>query len=288
MSASAHTPAPAVTSLLVWVGRNALAAVAYLGGLGVVLLVAIHTLTKTPEGFAGWRRALSDEMSWILGMGLPLVALVHVGIGSFLAMQAYFGGTFVDGTGAVVGVGLIRNVAPQMACLTLAGFMAARIVPELRSRARLGPGADPVWAVSRDVPTERLVAFRLLASALGGIVLSLWGSAVGTVVGWQVGQSMMGVTSHSFFLMFWEMLWWRDVVGLVVKGVGFGLAAGLFACHEGLRDPHGEWPEAVPTATCRAACLAALTILVINSAWFLLAYHAGPMFGPTLMEPPTM
>jgi phospholipid/cholesterol/gamma-HCH transport system permease protein len=287
MSVAAHSPPANLADPLAWVGRHALDTLAYIGGMGMLLPSAVHTLTKTPEGFAGWRRALNHELGWILGMGMPLVGLVHVGIGSFLAMQAYFGGTFVDGTGAVVGVGLIRNVAPQMACLTLAGLMAAWIVPELRSRSRSGPGGNPVWAAAHDIPTERLVAFRLLAAALGGVVLSLWGALVGTVVGWQVAQSMMGVTTHSFFLMFWDMLWWRDVVGLAVKGVGFGLAAGLFACHEGLRDPHGEWPEAVPAATCRAACLAALAILVINSSWFLLAYHAGPMFGPTLMTPPT-
>lgn len=287
MTSTAHSPPSAVSRPLAWVGRNALVVIAYLGGMAVVLLSAVATLTRTPEGFRGWRRALTTELGWVLGMGMPLVALVHVGIGSFLAMQAYFGGTFIDGTGAVVGVGLIRNVAPQMACLTLAGYMAARVVPELRSRARCGPGGDPVWAPGREVPTERLVAFRLLASAIGGVVLSVWGSAVGTFVGWQVGLSMMGVTSHSFFLMFWEMLWWRDVVGLAIKGVGFGLAAGLFACHEGLRDPEGAWPEAVPVATCRAASLAALAILVINSSWFLLAYHAGPVFGPTLLTPPT-
>ena len=32
-------------------------------------------------------------------MGLPMVGLVHVGLGSFLAMQAYFGATFMDGIG---------------------------------------------------------------------------------------------------------------------------------------------------------------------------------------------
>lgn len=284
MTTPAQSTTPAVLSPLAWLGRQVCVVVAYVGGMGVLMVRAVATLTRTPEGFRGWRNALSAELAWVLGMSMPLVALVHVGIGSFLAMQSYFGGTFVDGTGAVVGVGLIRNVAPQMACLTLAGIMAARVVPELRARSR---GDDRAWGADPSVPTNRLVAFRLLSSAIAGVVLSIWASAVGTAVGWQVGLSMLGVTSHSFFYMFWEMLWWRDVAGLVIKGTGFGLVAGLFACHEGLRDPHGEWPEAVPVATCRAASLAALCILVINSSWFLLAYHAGPVFGPTLLTPPT-
>jgi hypothetical protein len=28
-----------------------------------------------------------------------------------------------------------------------------------------------------------------------------------------------------------------------------------------------------------------LSILVVNSGWFLLVYHAGPAFGPTLLAP---
>ena len=44
---------------------------------------------------------------------------------------------------------------------------------------------------------------------------------------------MMGVSTHSFFLMFWEMLWLRDIVGLVVKGMLFGFFGGR------LRLPRG-------------------------------------------------
>ena len=60
------------------------------------------------------------------------MALVHVAIGSFLALQAYYGSTFVDGTGAVVGVGLLRNLGGIMSGMTFAGILAARMIPELR------------------------------------------------------------------------------------------------------------------------------------------------------------
>jgi phospholipid/cholesterol/gamma-HCH transport system permease protein len=244
------------------------------------------------------------ELSWVLRLGLPLVALVHVGIGSFLSMQSYFGGTFVEGTGAVVGVGLVRNVAPMMACLTLAGLLAARVTPELRAwrRARVPergerPGflertaapAAPAAPPPRPAGTPAgVVAPRLVAGAVAGLVFSLWGALVGVVVGWQVGQTMMGVSTHSFFLMFWDMLWLRDVFGLAIKGTVFGLVAATFACHEGFRGAPDDGFDAVATAACRAACFSALAILVINSGWFILVYHAGPAFGPTLLAPPAL
>jgi phospholipid/cholesterol/gamma-HCH transport system permease protein len=227
-------------------------------------------------------------------MGIPLVALVHVGIGSFLSMQAYFGGTFVDGTGAVVGVGLIRNMAPLMTGMTLAGLLAARVTSELRGRSPSDPETaaqtltrPAVNRLSRPPSSPaRLAAVRLAAALVAGPVLTLWGVVVGTLVGWRVAETILGVSTNSFFTMFLEMLWVRDVVGLQVKGTAFALFAALAACHEGLRGPADPAPELVPAAACRAACLAAVAILVLNSGWFLLVYHAGPAFGPTLLAPP--
>jgi phospholipid/cholesterol/gamma-HCH transport system permease protein len=238
---------------------------------------------------------------------MPLVALVHVAMGSFLSMQAYFGGTFVDGTGAVVGVGLIRNIAPLMTGLTLAGLYAALITAELRGQStpvkELPPqgrpgsvfirGITPVAPLSPEPITShssgaRLTAIRVASSVAAGLVLTLWATGVGIVVGWQVGQTLLGVSTHAFFYMFSEMLWLRDIVGLVIKGMAFGLFASLCACHEGLWRPGGQAPQdSIAVAACRAACLSIAAMLLLNSAWFLLLYHAGPAFGPTLLAPPT-
>ena len=60
--------------------------------------------------FPGFWKTLMHQLFWMLVMGFPLVGLVHIAMGSFLSLQAYYGSTFVDGTGAVVGVGLLRNL----------------------------------------------------------------------------------------------------------------------------------------------------------------------------------
>ena len=64
------------------------------------------------------------------------MGLVHIAMGSFLSLQAYYGSTFVDGTGAVVGVGLLRNLGGMMSGLIFAGILAARMIPELRILSR--------------------------------------------------------------------------------------------------------------------------------------------------------
>ena len=201
-------------------------------------------------GRATLRSAVMTELGWMIGMGLPLVALVNVGMGSFLSMQSYFGGTFADGTGAIVGVGLVRNLGPLMAGLVLGGLFAARITPELRAvrsdahgtrRERAGflvrrqRRVRPQPARPSRPGEDGLLAARLLAGAVTGLVMSCLGlrgrdaSSAG-----RSGRRIIGVSTHSFFIMFFDLLWVRDVVGLAIKGPLFGFLCVLFACHEGL------------------------------------------------------
>jgi phospholipid/cholesterol/gamma-HCH transport system permease protein len=299
-------PRPSAIHELPWlsplalIGRGALGGASYLGNLGGLVISAVRSVYAPVGTVPPFVPTLTRQTGTILAMGIPLVGLVHIGMGSFLSMQAYFGGTFVDGTGAVVGVGLIRNIAPLMTGLTLAGLLAALFIPELRGRFTQALDADPRAIADRDPPLPgqrvatalspepaRLAAVRLSAGVIAGLVLSVWGVLVGTVVGWQVAQTLLGVSTDSFFSMFLETLWIRDVAGLVIKGGAFALFAALFACHEGLSgsaDAPGN--ATIPWAACRAACFAAVATLALNSVWFLLVYHAGPAFGPTLLAPP--
>ena len=147
----------------------------------------------------------------------------------------------------------------------------------------------------------RLAAPRMIATALASMLLALWGSAVGTVVGWQAAGSLMGLSSDMYFLMFYQMIWFRDVIGMIVKGLLFGFVPATICCFEALRvarlyldraddpqevDDRGAAGDLAP-AIVRAACLSMVSILLLNMTWFLLVYHAVPIYGPSLLQPPT-
>lgn len=318
------TPNPAgairatVLSPVGWLGNAVLSFVAYFGGLAIL---AATTAGMALRPWTRLRLVDSEEplfsetihqLTWILAMGFPLVGLVHVGMGSFLALQAYYGSTFVDGTGAVVGVGLARNLATLMTGLTLSGFLSARIIPELRSlrhrpvreaAARSGP--RPARENRRTAPSEEpvhplsLAAPRILAATVAAPVLAFWGFLVGTIVGWQCADSMLGIRSSTFFLMFLRMIWYRDIVGIMFKGVAFGFLIGLIACYEGTRDfklsSDGIESETSPEdrtnlivhSVFRSTCIAMIVVLITSSSWFILAYHSVPSWGPTLLKPPS-
>jgi len=296
------SPQLGVVSPISWVGRRSIGMASYLGGLALLLASAATAVHKIKASSTSFRYEVEDELHWMFALGLPLIGLIHIGLGSFLALQSYYGGTFVEGTGAVVGVGLIRNVAPLMACQVLAIVIAARMTPEIRRdyglreiqpAPRVGilnrPTEEPVITVGPVAPgnPSRAVLVRLIAGSGAGVVMGLWGSAVGTVVGWSVSKTLMGVTTHSFFHMFWDMLWTRDIIGLFVKGAAFGLVSALLACQEGLRGRADATLPEVAADACRAACLSTTAILVLNSAWFMVFYHAASAFGPTLLKAPT-
>jgi phospholipid/cholesterol/gamma-HCH transport system permease protein len=258
--------------------RATLGLIAYLGRLALMTVTAIRAVLSRDEAGTSFVRETSRQADRLFAMGLPMVGLVHVGMGSFLAMQAYFGATFVDGIGPVTGVGLIRNLAPLMTGFILAGIASSRYVAEMSGTTPGAPGES------------RRVATRLVAAMVAGPVLAVWGSLVGIAIGWLVANQMMGLTLPAFFDMFLEMLWARDILGIVVKGVAFGFLGALLACREGLDRPNLDGSpaclESIYSAACRSTCLAGLAILAFNGGWFLLVYHAGPAFGPTVLTPP--
>jgi phospholipid/cholesterol/gamma-HCH transport system permease protein len=309
-----------------WVGWSVLALMGYLGGitlfsLGVAGWLLWPRRARDEEATApGFMKTVMQQISWMLILGIPLVGMIHIAMGSFLSLQAYYGSTFVDGTGAVVGVGLLRNLGGLMTGLTFSGILAARMIPELRimerrlsfsqspstasrSTAGRGPAVNYGEAAgpSLTIDTRRLAAPRIVAAGIACLLLSQWGITVGTFVGWQASQSMMGLSTATFFMMMLKMMWFRDVVGLIIKGLLFGALPAAICCYEGLgsgaRDVEssagsGAQPladESAPpwvTPVFRATCVSFVAILIMNSSWFMLVYHAVPFYGPTLLPMP--
>ncbi len=145
-------------------------------------------------------------------------------------MQAFFHATFTEAVGAVVGLGLIRNLAPLLAGMVLTAILALRIVPELRlgDRAALDddahalPDRDVVLGIRPDDRPEtepaRLAAVRVIAAAIAGPVLSIWGALIGMLIGMLVAQDKLSVSPGIFLGKLAEMVEPGDAAGLIGKG----------------------------------------------------------------------
>jgi phospholipid/cholesterol/gamma-HCH transport system permease protein len=268
------------------------AVIGYLGGVGLLAVSTLGALAR-PRGLLG---TVVRRLDALFLLGLPMVALMHVGVGSFLSMQAYFGATFTEANGAVVGLGLMRNVAPLLTGYILAGLFAVWITGELSGGLHPGIDAHPADLPDRDValgraddprtpPTAGRVALvRILAAMVAGPILVACGAAVGTAIGALVIQKMLGLPIGIFFGLMRQMLQAPDALGVVVKGMAYPAVSSLIACHEGLRAAErrrlglGGAPPAF-----RAMMLSVLAILSINLFWFTMAYLAGNPFGPSVV-----
>lgn len=269
----------------------------YLGGFAILLgSAAVSAIRIDDQTSPRFWPAVRRQVGWMIGAGLPMVALLNICLGSFLSMQAFYGATFVEAAGPVVGIGLFRNLSPMMAGFVLAALLAARTTRELRFAETLGTEDDPKTLADRTgsgaertrrrADPARLAAVRIAAAAISGPPLAVLGACVGMAVGCGVAKTMLGVAGAVYFSKFYEMFWVRDVIGLLVKGICFGGSAGAFACHEGLRRPDDRDPTSLATAMLRAAWLASLSVLLINLTWFVLAYLGGPPWGPTVLPAP--
>jgi phospholipid/cholesterol/gamma-HCH transport system permease protein len=74
-------PAVALQAPLAQIGRWTLAGVAEMGRMATLLGQACLSLVRPPEAAPPFRPALVQQLATLLAMGLPLVALVHVGMG---------------------------------------------------------------------------------------------------------------------------------------------------------------------------------------------------------------
>ena len=275
-------------------GHAPFVALAYLGGLAILGGSAATAALSSKRDRPSILGATARRIDEFFRVGFPIVGMVHVGFGSFLAMQAYYGASFKEANGAVVGLGLIRNVAPMVTGYLLAGMMAARITSEFRRGITPETDRAPREVLDREVALGRssdartattpgrATLARVLAAMVAGPILTLWGAAVGTAVGALISQKLLGVPIGIYFGLMRELIQFRDALGLIFNGSAYCGAAALIACHEGLRAA-GRPTEDDPTASAaRAFLLSVLAILTINLAWFSLVYLAGSPTGPAI------
>lgn len=258
-----------------------LSPVAYLGSLALLLIEAVGSAVHFRSGRRRLVPALMRRLDELFRVGFPLVGLVHVGFGSFLSMQAYYGATFSAANGAVVGLGLLRNVAPMLTGFCLAAVLSVRISEEFSREAGLDDEQEQDGGEAGAPEVSRLVLVRLCSSAVAGPILILWGASVGTLIGALVSRVVLGVPVPFYFGMIQQMIRTADAVGVVVKGTCFGGLAALVACHEALRERPAPRPGSHPAPPAlRATLLSMFCMLFFNFSWFNLVYMAGSPFGP--------
>jgi len=223
------------------------------------ILVALVRLVR---GTAAFRR--SDLLLVVQQCGaqaLPIVSLISVLIGLILAFIAaiqlkLFGAEiYVAG---IVGIGMVRALAPIMTAIILAGRTGASFAAQLGTM-QVNEEIDALRTLGIS-PMEFLVLPRMLALFLMMPLLCLYADLMGVLGGLAIGASMLDLTVMQYCTQTRESVQLNDVwVGLVSAAV-FGVLVAVSGCMRGMQC--GRSAAAVGDATTSAVVTSIVSIVV--------------------------
>jgi phospholipid/cholesterol/gamma-HCH transport system permease protein len=236
-----------------------LAFVDTLGALAYLTRDSLRSLLRRPPSWA----ALLDQLEHVGWRSLSIVNLTALSMGMVLALQL---GNFLERFGAkmfvsrIVGVSLVREMAPILTALMLGGRVGAGITAELGTMA-VTEQIDALRALGAS-PVRVLVVPRLLAVMIMLPLLTVVADVVGILGGLFISTTELRVSSE----FYWNSLLYGMVLNDVFSGLGkslfFAYFIAIIACHNGLRVTGGA--DGVGRATTNTVVAASITILVAD------------------------
>lgn len=238
----------------------------FLGLLGQLVLDCLHLL-RYPADLP--KREISANIYKSGVRAMPVTALVGFLIGvvlsylSSLQLRQFGADVFIVN---ILGLGIIRELGPVLVAVLVAGRSGSAMTAQLGvMRVTEEIDALTTMGVARSL---RLVFPKVVALGVAMPLLVLWTTAIALVGGMVSAQIQLDI-SFGFFLETLPKavpvanLW----IGLL-KGVVFGIAIALVACHFGLRvQPNTESLSANTTAS----VVSAITVVILIDAVFAIA-----------------
>jgi phospholipid/cholesterol/gamma-HCH transport system permease protein len=235
---------------------------------GQLVLDCLHLL-RYPADLP--RREISANIYKSGLQAMPVTALVGFLIGIVLSyLVARQLGQF--GADAyivnILGLGIIREFGPVLVAVLVAGRSGSAMTAQL-GVMRVTEEIDALATMG--VPRSlRLVFPKVVALGITVPLLVLWASAIGLVGGITAAQWQLDLGYGIFLETLPRVV---PVVNLCIglsKGVVFGIAIGLVACHFGLRvKPNTESLSENTTAS----VVTAITLVIVIDAIFAVALH---------------
>lgn len=190
-------------------------------------------------------------------VAIPFGVILSVQIG---AVASQVGA--VSFTGAVNGIGVLRQGAPLVASLMIAGAVGSAICSDIGARTvREEIDAMKVMGIN---PVQRLVSPRILAALVVSIclavIVAMTSMATAFILVVSEGQVSSGTYVNSF--VSFSHPW--DLYVALMKALIFGFVATIVACHKGLSARGG--PKGVADAVNQSVVLGVILLAVINVA----------------------
>ena len=204
-----------------------------------------------------------------------IVVVTSFFIGGVMVLQTAaqferFGETAL--TGDVVSLALIRELAPVITALLVAGRNASGIASELGSMV-VTEQVDAMRALGTD-PVRKLVTPRVVAMVLMLPLLVAVSDFIGLVGGSMMAYFSLRLGAVQFWTRAINTLEFGDLVQGMAKPIAFGYVIATVACYQGLRVKGGT--QGVGRATTTAVVVSSVVVLIVDfflAKLLLYAFH---------------
>ncbi len=209
-------------------------------------------------------RAVPNLMERAGADGVPIVLLINFLIGLIIGLQAAYqlqrfgANVFVAN---LVGLSMVRELAPLMTAIVVAGRSGAAYAAELGSM-RVNQEIDALRTLGMD-PYRFLVFPRLLATVAVVPLLTIAAMVVGILGGLIVAVQDLGITTTAYFNQLHGAVGMLDVMGGLLKSVVFAVTITLISCQRGLATRGGA--AGVGSATTSAVVVILFSLVVIDA-----------------------
>ena len=201
---------------------------------------------------------------------LPVVALMGFAMGAVLALITVgqlqkFGATPL--VARFVSIAVLREMGSLMVGIAIAGRLGAAVAAEIATMVS-NQEMDALRVIGVDL-FDYLVAPRVLALAVAGVLLVLYANALGLLGGLFAGVVFAGLPAREYVDRSLAVLGYKHLVAGLIKGLAFGVVTALVASYHGLAS--GRTAAAVGQ-TVRRAVVGAVVGVVIADAVITLVF----------------
>lgn len=239
------------------IGSSTVSLVQQLGELTVFTARIGLTGIRPPFRF----RQVLDELYKLGVLSLVIICISGLAVGMVLALLAYsalarFGAE--DVVGAVVGLGLVRELGPVFTALLTTGRAGSATTAEIGTMVATQQ-LDGLRMMSVD-PIDYVIGPKALAMTIVMPMLSALFICFGMFGGYMVGVGLMGIDGGTFITSLETNVDFRhDIVGSILKALLFGVIVGLVATYRGYKSaPTSAGVSGATTSTVVTASVAVL------------------------------
>jgi len=232
-----------------------------------VVLCLLYELRR--PSLVRWKEVLGVAQQMGVN-GLPVVTLIAFLMGVVLAYQSavpmrQFGAEIFVAN--LIGLSLLRELAPLMTAIVLAGRTGAAFAAEIGTM-EVNEEIDALITMALD-PLRFLVVPRVIATMLVTPLLTIYAGMVGLIGGGLV-MLTFDIPLVTYYKQIISVVSIGDFVGGLFKSVVFAFLVATVGCLRGLQTQGG--PRAVGQATTRAV-VSAIVLIVVFDGLFAVAFN---------------